>query len=232
MRDEQRTARKIFQDVRKLQFHLPFQVRIERGKRLIEQHKLGLPDQNARQRAPLLLSAGKLTRTVVLQSLQAECVQNLPHRLLPLVFRAGVRACADVLLDRHVREQRVLLKQIADLSLLRRQVDLFVAVEQNAPIQFNMALIRPHDACDAPQRHALAAAGGTEQRHHFPLSGEVHFQVKITERFLDIHDQCHALRTPLSRFSSRLTASSTTAEMARLTTTHLNASASSFVRHS
>ena len=95
-----------------------------------------------------------------------------------------------------------------------------------------MTLIRPHDACDASQRHALAAAGDTEQRHHFPLSGEVHFQVKISERFLDIHDQCHALRTPLSRFSSRLTASSTTAEMARLTTTHLNASASSFVRQS
>ena len=158
MRDEQRAARKIFQDVRKLQFHLPFQVRIERGKRLIEQHQLGLPDQNTRKRAPLLLSAGKLTRTVVLQSLQAERVQNLPHRLLPLVLRTGVRACADVLLDRHVWKQRVLLKQVADLSLLRRQVDLFVAVEQHAPVQFNMTLIRPHDACDAPQRHALAAA--------------------------------------------------------------------------
>ena len=232
MRDEQRAARKIFQDVRKLQFHLPFQVRIERGKRLIEQHQLGLPDQNTRKRAPLLLSAGKLTRTVVLQSLQAERVQNLPHRLLPLVLRTGVRACADVLLDRHVWKQRVLLKQVADLSLLRRQVDFLFAVEQHAPVQLDMTLIRPHDACDAPQRHALAAAGGTEQRHHFPLSGEVHFQVKISKRFLDIHDQCHALRTPLSRFSSRLTASSTTAEMARLTTTHLNASASSFVRHS
>ena len=159
-------------------------------------------------------------------------MQNLPHRLFPLGFRTGVRACADVLLDRHVWKQRVLLKQAADFSLLRRQIDFLFAVEQDAPVQFNMPLIRSHDARDAPQRHALAAAGGAEQRHHFPLSGEVHFQVKISERFLDIHDQCHALRTPLSRFSSKLTASSTTAEMARLTTTHLNASASSFVRHS
>ena len=159
-------------------------------------------------------------------------MQNLPHRLLSLVFRTGVCARPDVLLDRHVWKQRVLLKQVADLSLLRRQVDFLFAVEQNAPVQLDMALIRPHDACDAPQRHALAAAGGTEQRHHFPLSGEMHVQVKITERFFDINDQCHALRTPLSRFSSRLTASSTTAEMTRFTTTHLNASASSFVRHS
>ena len=159
-------------------------------------------------------------------------MQDLPHRLLPLVFRAGVRACADVLLDRHVRKQRVLLKQAADLSLLRRQVDFLFAVEQDATVHLNMPLIRSHDARDAPQCHALAAAGGAEQRHHFPLGSEVHFQVKITERFLDINDQCHALRTPLSRFSSKLTASSTTAEMARFTTTHLNASASSFVRHS
>ena len=159
-------------------------------------------------------------------------MQDFPNRLFALVFRAGVRACTDVLLDRHVREQRVLLKQVADLAFLRRQVNLLVAVEQDAAVQLNVPLIRFDDTRDALERHALAAAGRSEQRHHFPLGGEVDFQVKISERFLDIHNQCHALRTPLSRFSSRLTASSTTAEMARFTTTHLNASASSFVRHS
>ena len=76
-------------------------------------------------------------------------MQNLPHRLFALVFRTGMRACADVLLDRHVGKQRVLLKQVADFSLLRRQVDLLFAVEQDAPVQFNVTLIGPYDARNA-----------------------------------------------------------------------------------
>ena len=161
----------------------------------------------------------------------AERAQDALCGGLPLCARTLARSGADILLDRHVREQGVLLKQVADAALLRRQVDMPLAVEQRAAVQHDPAPVRAHDTGDAAQRHALAAAGRAEQRHGLVFRLERHAQVERAEFFLDVDRNTHAA-APFPRFSSRLTASSTTAEIARLTATQKNACRSSFVRQS
>ena len=64
----------------------------------------------------------------------------------------------DVLLDRHVREQRVALEDRVDVALVRRHVRDVDAAE------LDRALGRLLEAADHPQRRRLAAARGPEQR--------------------------------------------------------------------
>ena len=130
-----------------------------------------------------------------------------------------------------MRKQRVLLKQIAHAALLRRQVDVLFAVEQRAPVQHDFSPVGAQNARDAAQRHALAAAGRAEQRHGFVLCLECAPQVKRADFLLNIDRKAH-FAAPFARFSSRLTAISTTTEIARFTATQKNACFSSFVRQS
>ena len=81
------------------------------------------------------------------------------------------------------------------------------------------------------QRLPANLSGGQQQRHGLVFRLERHAQVERAEFFLDVDRNTHAA-APFPRFSSRLTASSTTAEIARLTATQKNACRSSFVRQS
>ena len=231
MRYEQHAARERTQRIGKLELNFPLDVLIKRGKRLVEQQDFGFSDQNAGERNALLLTARKIRREALRQLLQPERAQDALCGGLPLCARTLARSGANILLDRHVREQGILLKQVTDAALLRRQVDMLLAVEQRAAVQHDPAPVRAHDTGDAAQRHALAAAGRAEQRHGLVFRLERHAQVERAEIFLDIDRNTHAA-APFPRFSSRLTASSTTAEIARLTATQKNACRSSFVRQS
>ena len=122
------------------------------------------------------------------------------------------------------------------LALLRRQVDLLLAVKQYAVAEHDAPAVGRHDAGDALERHALAAAGDPEQRQRFVRYLEFRLQTERAKAFFNINIQAHAFALLArlaprrrSRRSSILTASSTTVEMAILTMTHFVARASLFV---
>ena len=171
-----------------------------------------------------------------LKPLKAEHADLLRQHAALFRFVAAADAAEDILLHAHVREQRVLLKEITDLALLRRQVDLLFAVKEHAVAEHDAPAVGRHDARDALQGHALAAARGAEQRHRLIRRFKLGMQRERTELFFNIDGQTHLLAllallasVRKSRRSSILTASSTTVEIAILTMTHFIASASLFV---
>ena len=127
-----------------------------------------------------------------------------------------------------------MLEQIADAALLRRQINVLFTVEQCFAVEDDLPAVGPFDACDALERHALAAAGRAEQGECFTVHLEFGAQVEAPKLFFNIDIQRHHARSFRRRAflrSSILTASSTTVEMAMFTMTHRNASASLSVRH-
>jgi hypothetical protein len=81
----------------------------------------------------------------------------------------------DVLADRHMREQRIVLKDDVHVPLVRRQLRDVPACQEDAPA------VRHLEAAQDPERRRLAAAGRTEERHELsgldrevePVDGEV-----------------------------------------------------------
>ena len=209
------------QQGQELRLQLVAQMAVQRGERLVQQQQARFIDQHARERRALCLPAGKLGRTVLFQPLELQhCnhfAQALPAHGLVLF---AVQAAQDVFLHRHVREQGVVLEQIAHPALLRGQVDAARGIEQRFAVQHDAALVRRLHACDTFERHALAAAGRAQQAGDRVVGLKAGVQHKIAQPLADLHEQAHMPRTPLRCLrSSRLTVSSTAAEIARLTST-------------
>ena len=68
--------------------------------------------------------------------------------------------CRDV----EVREQRVLLEQVADPPLLGRTVDPGRRVEPRLAVDADTPLPRPRQACDDTERRRLARPGRPDER--------------------------------------------------------------------
>ena len=225
--DPEDRAAKAREQLGQLQLKVPLEVAVERGEGLVEQDRLRLGAEDAGERDALLLPAGELRGMLFLQALQPEHPELF--RGQRALFRPAPRADAaeNVLLNGHVGKERVLLEEIADPALLRREVDLLFAVEEHAAVQHDPAAVGRHDAGDALERHALAAAGGPEQRQRFVRYLEFRLQTERAKAFFNINIQAHAFAL-LARLASRrrsrrssiLTASSTTAEIAMFTATH------------
>lgn len=84
-----------------------------------------------------------------LQALEAEHADLLHQHAALFRLVAAADAAEDILLNAHVREQRVLLEKIPDPALLRRQIDLLLAVKQHAAAEHDAPAVGHHDACDA-----------------------------------------------------------------------------------
>ena len=227
MADPEDRAAKAREQVGELQLKVPLEVAVERGEGLVEQDRLRLGAEDAGECDALLLSAGELRGMLFLQALQPEHADLF--RSQRALFRPA--PCADaaenVLLNGHVGKERVLLEEIADPTLLRREVDLFLAVKEHAVIENDVPAVGRHDAGDAFERHAFAAAGRAEQRQRFVRYLEFRLQTERAEAFFNIDIQAHAFALlarlasrKRSRRSSILTASSTTAEITMFTATH------------
>ena len=225
--DPEDRAAKAREQVGELQLEVPLEVAVERGEGFVEQDRLRLGAEDAGERDALLLSAGELRGMLFLQALQPEHADLF--RSQRALFRPAPRANAaeNVLLNGHVGKKCILLEEIADPTLLRREVGPLFAVEEHAAVEHDPAAVGRHDAGDALERHALAAAGGPEQRQRFVRYLEFRLQTERAEAFFNINIQAHAFALLArlaprrrSQRSSILTASSTTAEIAMFTATH------------
>ena len=106
-----------------------------------------------------------------------------------------------------------------------------LAVVEGHAVQHDAALIRCLDARNAAQRLAFAAAGSAQQAGNAAIGLKPGAEMEPAIVLFNLHQKTHRV-FPFCFCSSMFTASSTTAEMARLTSTQRNASASLSVRQS
>ena len=143
--------------------HLLAQIGIEIGQRLVEQQRLRLDDQRARQRHALLLSAGEFAGIALRQRFELGRGQNRRE-----LFRDGVavelaqaQAVDDVFGHRHVRPQRVALEDHRHVALFGRQR---ARLRGHQPVaDMDLAVGGLQETRDQPQRRGLAAAGRAQQ---------------------------------------------------------------------
>ena len=230
---QQGSARKVCQQAAHLALYLLPQVTVQRTERLVQHQDAGLAHQNACQRGALLLSAGKLGGEALCKRFQPHGAQHLAAGGAAgggVFFR--FQPAKDILLHGHVGKQGVVLEQQPHAPLLWRQVDVLRTVEQHPPVQHDAPAVRFYDASDAPQCHAFTAAGSAQQSGGGVAGGKSGAEGKAVQLFFNVDFKAHFLPPAFCFFSSRFTASSTTAEMAISTSTHRMAPSSSLVRHS
>ena len=117
VRDEDRREPELAQQLVQLGAHRGLRVCVERGQRLVEQQRLRPAGKRAGKRDALPLAAGQLPHPGAGERRDPEPLEQLRDRC------ASRRAETDVLRDVEVREERVLLEEVAHASLLRRAVD-------------------------------------------------------------------------------------------------------------
>ena len=233
MGHQQGGARKACQQAAYLAFYLFPQIAVQCTEGLVQHQDVGLAHQNARQRGTLLLPAGKLGRVAFCQLFQPHGAQH---------FSAGgaagggvffrLQPAKDILLHSHIGEQGVVLEQQPHAPLLRRQVDVLRTVKQHPPVQHDASAVRLYNACNAPQCHAFAAAGSSQQSGGGVAGGKGGAEGEAVQLFFNVDFKAHFRAPAFCFFSSRFTASSTTVEMAISISTHRMAPSSSLVRQS
>ncbi|GAQ68276.1 hypothetical protein SsS58_08735 [Streptomyces scabiei] len=152
-----------------LHLQLVTQLLVQRAERFVHQDDRRAVDQRPAQGDPLLLTTGQLARLAAAEPGQARDLQRLPHPAADLVLRnapQGERE-GDVLTDRHVREEQVLLEDEPQAPLLRREAgDVPAADGDGAGVGFA-------EPGDHHQRRGLARAGGAEEGDELPR-GDLH----------------------------------------------------------
>jgi hypothetical protein len=149
-----------------LELHLLPELHVERAERLVEKQRRRPVDERPRQRDSLLLTPGELTATATLQTLQRDDPQHLLHACAVLVAWdvLHLEPERDVVVDRHVREQRVLLEHHVDGPPARRD-RRHVAVQQADPTFVRLLEARDHSQC-----RRLAATARPEEREELALA--------------------------------------------------------------
>jgi hypothetical protein len=133
-------------------------LQVERTERLVEQEHAGMVDKRTRQGDALLLSARELLRLPLAEAGEADELEHLGDAPLQLALGNALplEPEGDVVLDRHVREERVALEDRVHVALVGRQTDDVLVAEEDLPLR---RLLEP---ADHPQRRRLAAARGPE----------------------------------------------------------------------
>ena len=152
-------------DPLQLELHLLAELYVQRSQRLVEQQRCRLVDERAGQRHALLLAAGELSRAPILETLELDDAQNLEHT--SAVLLAGnalhLEPERDVVVDRHVREERVLLEHHVDGSSVREDRRDVPSLKDDAP------LVRHLEPRNHPQGCRFPAATRAEEREELAI---------------------------------------------------------------
>lgn len=109
-----------------LELHHLAQLEVECAERFVEQQRAGIVDQCPGQRHALLLAAGQLGGSALGEVGQPHDLQQLVDALADRAFSVGLvhlpaaRPVGDVVPHRHVRKQRIVLKDRVHVALVRR----------------------------------------------------------------------------------------------------------------
>ena len=146
-----------------LLLHLFSELEVERAERLVEQQHLGSVHERARERHALALAAGKLRRTALLVAGELDHGERVS--CLGLALGPGnaldPEAVGDILADRHMRKQGVVLEHGVDVALVGRHA--FGGFAED----LDMALVRLLEAGNEAQAGRLARARRAEHGEEF-----------------------------------------------------------------
>ncbi len=153
--------------------HFLTQTAIKGAERFVHQHQARFKHQRPGNGHALLLAAGQLAGTPLLKSFQADKLQHAPDALPALlrVNSAYLQRKRQIAADRHVRKQRVVLKDHADTPLARRQVVHRATVDADGARCGRLKAGQHHQA------GGFARPGGAEQGQKLPFA---HAQIEIT----------------------------------------------------
>jgi hypothetical protein len=139
--------------------HLDAQLRVEVRERLVEKEHLRLPDDGAAHGDALALPAGELPRTPGQERLDGEDPGRLLDAAVDLVLRcpAVAQAVGDIVVDAHVRVERVVLEHHGDVPVGRLDLVDHPAADGDLPRGDGF------ESGDHAQQGGLAAAGGAHE---------------------------------------------------------------------
>jgi len=165
-------------DALELELHLLAQLHVERAERFVEQERGRPVDERARERDALLLTARELPWPPALVALERHDAEDLGHPLPVVRARDAphLQPERDVVVDRHVREEGVLLEDHVHRAAVGRGRRHVASLEDDPP---DVGCL---EARDHPQGRRLAAPARAEQREELALAD--------LER--DVVDRCDA----------------------------------------
>jgi hypothetical protein len=142
------------------ELHLLAELEVQGAERLVEEQHARTVHERARERDPLLLPAGELSRLALLVAGELDELEDLEHAAAQVAAldAPAAQAEGDVLVDREVREERVALEDRVHVPLVRRQPG-HVAVAE-----VDRSRGRLLEAADHAERGRLPAPRGAEQR--------------------------------------------------------------------
>ncbi len=158
--DNRRTGALV--ESRKLVFHRSTQMHIKIGKRFVKQDQRRGCYQTAGQSHTLPLTTRKIGRAAITKTVKIDQRQRLANTVLTLGFGnlCHPQTIADILGDRHMRPERIILEDDTDLPLFRWHVT--VNMGNAAVSNMDFAAVNVFKTCNHPQKRCLAAAGWSE----------------------------------------------------------------------
>ena len=166
------------------------EVAVEGGEWFVEEDRLWFSDHHSCEGYSLLLTAGELGWVAVFESVEVVSLNKVCYfGILNSFFSA--ETAFDVVLYCHGREKGIVLKKVADPSLLWFEIDLFFRVKHSSSVDDDLSLVRFLDSGDAAQGHALAASGCSEDPCCGAFAVECCFQRKSLKAFFYFYMDGH-----------------------------------------
>jgi hypothetical protein len=140
-------------------------LRVERAERLVEEEQPRLVRERARERHALLLTSGELPRVTAAISREPNQLEQLLAALATVPGRVlrDAKGELDVVCDRHLAEERVVLEDEPDSAILRRDAGDVTPVNEHATV------VDLGQSSDHAKKRALAAAARAEQHEELAV---------------------------------------------------------------
>src|SRR5579871_5146350 len=145
---------------------------IESRERLVQKQQLRTTQESPAQGHALLLAAGERVRQAFEQAVQLQYLDNTVEIDDACLGRPSLPAVQQVSSSGQVREQEMILENIADATLLGRQVNAGGAVEEKAVAELDSTGVGAAQTGEHAQDTGLAASRRAAQRGHRSIRGE------------------------------------------------------------
>ena len=138
----------------------------------------GRADQGAGDGAALFLAAGDFVRAAAGDVVEMELLDHFVDAAMAFEARAAFGGELEILAERHVGEQRVVLEDVAAVALLGSEADAGGGVEQDVVVEEDAAGVGADEAGDGVESEGLAGSAGSEQDGGAGARGGFEFEVE------------------------------------------------------
>ena len=169
----------------------------------VEQQEARFVNERTRQSSALFLTAGELRRLAISECAEFEGVQQIIDAT-PAMEDAAAAACVSgktkIGAHGHVREEGVVLKDIAAPALLRRKVNVSGGVEVKVIVDENAAVVGTSKASEAIEGERLTRSAGSPENDRAGVGAEMDIEceawgIAVWRMFLQQASVDHWLRS-------------------------------------